>query len=138
MRPIPSTLTTRAVATAALLGSLLLSACGRDGGPTDPVGESRNTSAAVAPGLITIWTSDPSPSPIQVFIDGTSVGVLMAYRYAAPGCGQPTNSTAGVITVSVSAGSHTVSAAETRGNGYWSPMSVQVLSGGCYPIVLDP
>jgi hypothetical protein len=125
-----------AAAALTLVGSLLVSGCTDRSGPTDP--ESARASTGTGPTQITIWTNDSSPSPIQVYVDGRAVGVLTVYRSAPPGCGEASSASAGVITVSVTAGSHTVRAEETRGGGYWGPMTVQVSSGSCRILALNP
>ena len=125
-----------AAAALTLVGSLLLSGCSDRSGPTDP--EESRTSAGSGLTQITIWTDDSSPSPIQVYIDGRAVGVLTVYRDTPPACGAPSSAGAGVVTVLVTPGSHAVRAEETRGDGYWGPMTVQMSSGSCRIIALNP
>jgi hypothetical protein len=85
---------------------------------------------------ITFWTSDPSPSPIAVSMNGAQVGVLTAYYVSAPACGTQTGS--GTITVSAAPGTHTVSARETQANGTWGPSSVTLAAGQCRLYELTP
>jgi Cu/Zn superoxide dismutase len=87
-------------------------------------------------GTITFWTNDSSPSPISVSVDGTPVGLLTAYRVSAPTCGAATSD--GTLTVSVSAGTHTMSARETTAAGHWGPATFTVDGGGCLTYVLNP
>jgi hypothetical protein len=80
-------------------------------------------------GQITFWTSDSSPSYIDVALDGGSIGILSAYRVSAPTCGA--SSTAGTLTVTVAPGGHTMYARETSASGTWGPSTINVKAGGC-------
>lgn len=77
-------------------------------------------------GQITVWTSDPSPSPIEVLVDGVVVGQLMAYRTEPP---SPGMHSAGAVTVTRMAGAYVLSAREIGGPGYWEVADVAVSSG---------
>jgi hypothetical protein len=87
-------------------------------------------------GQITIWTSDSSPSPIEVSVDGRVVGTLTAYRTSAPSCGVATHN--GAITITRAAGTYTLSARETRASGVWPARSFTLEGGGCAIHVLNP
>lgn len=86
-------------------------------------------------GQLTVWTSDPSPSPIEVIVDGVAVGLLTAYRKSAPVCG---SRSAGAVSVSRPPGRVVLSATETEGTGRWPPMAVELHAGRCQTIELRP
>jgi hypothetical protein len=92
--------------------------------------------AAGNTGQLTIWTSDDTPSPIEVTIDGAAVGTLTAYRTSAPACGAATG--AGAITITRPAGVYVLSARETRAPGQWPARPVTIPAGGCTSFALDP
>lgn len=115
---------------AAIAASIaLLTACG-GGGSTPPP-------PPPATGQLMVWTS-ASAVPgggINVSIDNTAAGTLTTY-YAAPrkpaACGA-----AGTITKTVTAGSHTVSAASfTQPGVTWAATSYTVAPNGCFSVEL--
>jgi hypothetical protein len=89
----------------------------------------------VSTGQITVWTSDPSPSPIEVLVDGVVVGQLTAYRKARPVCGAHS---AGAVSVTRAEGTYVLSAREIAGPGCWEPADVAVVRGRCCTIELGP
>jgi hypothetical protein len=102
--------------------------------PTDtdePLGPTEATT-----GLLTVWTSDSSPSPIEVTVDGVAIGTLTKYWSSAPACGS--SQSGATLTITTSAGSHIVSAEETRGTKYWPATTVRVTGGGCLSFALNP
>lgn len=111
---------------------MLLGACSAD----DVASLLAPVNAASATAQITIWTSDSSPSPIEVSVDGSVVGTLTLYRTAPPPCGVAT--TGAAITVTLPIGSHIVSARETRDSGYWPPNTVSLAGGDCFTFALTP
>lgn len=84
-------------------------------------------------GQITVWTSDPSPSPIEVLVDGVVVGQLTAYRTEPPECG---TQSAGAVTVTKAPGHIVLSAREVTGPGRWGSSGVEVSPGQCRTIEL--
>lgn len=84
-------------------------------------------------GQITVWTSDPSPSPIEVLVDGVVVGQLTAYRTEPPVCG---THSAGAVTVTRAPGRIQLSAREVAGSGHWESADVAVSRGRCSTIEL--
>jgi hypothetical protein len=122
---------------------LLLAGCSSDPGATDPsVNEPPtnnsppNSPPTVQTGRLMVWTSDQSPSPIAVVVDGQAVGTLTRYWTSAPACGEYT--TGAAITLTLSAGSHVVAAYETQADGTWPASTVQVPAGGCLTYHLRP
>jgi hypothetical protein len=111
-----------------LLSALALASCTVDD-PNEPP-------PPATTGQVTVWTSDQSPSPIEVSIDGNVVGILTAYRTSPPACGSETST--GRITVTLPAGAHVISAEETHDDGYWPAKTVQVTGGGCLTFALNP
>jgi hypothetical protein len=91
------------------------------------------TSTAELEGRITVWTSDSSPLPIDVLVDGVMVGRLTAYRSSAPDCGAES---AGAVSVSRPPGTYLVSARVVQGQGTWPPMAVAVSAGRCRTVEL--
>jgi hypothetical protein len=117
----------------ALVGLLLVGCEG--GGPTEPSSTAPPTTTA-APARITFWTSDSSPSPIAVTVNGQRVGTLTMWRTGAPACGAPT--TGGTLTVDVPAGTHAVAGYETEGAGVWTARNVTLQAGGCLVFHFTP
>ena len=87
------------------------------------------SNATTSTATLTIWTSDSSPSPIAVSVDGNPVGVLTEYRFSSPTCGA--GAAAGALSVNVTPGTHVIRAYETQANGTWGPSSVTLSGGGC-------
>lgn len=87
------------------------------------------TDSTATTATLTIWTSDSSPSPIAVSVDGQAVGILNYYRSSAPACGA--GASAGAISVSLASGAHVVRAFETQAGGTWGPATVDLNAGGC-------
>jgi hypothetical protein len=87
----------------------------------------------VSTGQITVWTSDPSPSPIEVLVDGVVVGQLTAYRTEPPGCGMQS---AGAVTVERRKGVYSLLAREIAGSACWCADEVNVSAEQCYNIEL--
>lgn len=85
---------------------------------------------------LTIWTSDPSPSPIAVVVNGQTLGTLTHYRTSAPPCGDRTAGAS--ITVDLNPGQHAISAFETQGDGTWGPSTVSLATGQCRTYELMP
>src|SRR5688572_17048298 len=106
---------------ALLCNAVIVAACSPEAiaGLLAPVAEGTSSTAQ-----LTIWTSDPSPSPIEITVDGEIVGTLTAYRNAAPTCGAPSSS--GVLTISRPGGAHVITARETRDSGYWPATTIQL------------
>lgn len=98
-----------------------------------PITPENNTPAT---GTVTFWTSDPSPSPIAVRLNGNTVGTLTMYRTSAPACGA--GAADGALSVSVAAGSHVVSAFETEDSGTWPPTNITVRGGECMTFHFRP
>jgi hypothetical protein len=84
-------------------------------------------------GRLTVWTSDASPLPIDVLVDGVMVGRLTAYRSSAPNCGAQS---AGAITVTRASGTYLVSARVVQGEGKWPEIEVEVAAGWCRTVEL--
>ena len=102
--------------------------------PTEP--DERAGSREPTTGVLTVWTSDSSPSPIEVSVDGVAIGTLTKYWSSAPACGS--SQSGATLSITTSAGSHTVSAEETRGTKYWPATTVRVTGGGCLSFALNP
>lgn len=85
---------------------------------------------------LTIWTSDPSPSPIAVVVNGQTHGTLTYYRTSAPPCGDRTAGAS--ITVELNPGQHVLTAFETQGDGTWGPTTISLGTGQCLTHELTP
>lgn len=116
----------RSLAFLALPAFLSLGACEQIASLTEPLNEDAT---------LTIWTSDASPSFISVSVDGKTVGTLTQYRTSSPTCGATTSG--GTISVTVSPGSHIITARETTSSGTWPAKSVSVNGGGCLTFELQ-
>lgn len=85
---------------------------------------------------LTIWTSDPAPSPISVAVNGQTLGTLTFFRSTAPRCGDFIPGEA--ITIDVTPGRHVISAFETQSTGTWGPSTVSLSAGQCLTYELRP
>ena len=85
---------------------------------------------------LTVWTSDPAPSPITVVVNGQTLGTLTRFRTVAPPCGDRTAGAA--ITVDLDPGQHVISAFETQASGTWGPATVSLAAGQCLTYELMP
>ena len=122
---------------------LLLAGCSSDPGATGPTVDGPPTNnpppsnpPSAQSGRLMVWTSDPSPSPIAVVVNGQAVGTLTRYWTSAPACGE--YATGAAITLTLSAGPHVVAAYETQADGSWPASTVQVPAGGCLTYHLRP
>lgn len=86
-------------------------------------------------GQISIYTSvDTGGGSISVSLDGGSVGTLtQLFTTGAPSCGAPSDG--GVITRTLSAGTHSVTANNT--NASWGPSNVSITQCGCLTFELN-
>jgi hypothetical protein len=123
-----------------LVASLALTSCTTGEDTSNPVEPNQpdepRAPAGSSTGLLTVWTSDPSPSPIEVSVDGVVIGTLTRYWTSAPTCGSSQDGAA--LTVSRGVGSHIVSGRETQGTKYWAASSIVVAAGGCSSFALRP
>jgi hypothetical protein len=137
LRSVSTLSTARRTLAALLLATASACSAAEDlAGLGQETNNSNNVNSGGGSATLTLWTSDSSPSPIAISVDGTVVGTLTQYRTAAPTCGAPTSG--GAISVKVSAGSHVVSARETADTGTWPAKTVSVSSGGCLTYEFTP
>jgi hypothetical protein len=109
--------------------------CGSD---CDDCG-SRSTSdcSSTGDGQLGVWTAMTTfpcnTNVINVFVDDVAEGSIDSYFSVAPSCGDD-----GVVTVNLSAGSHTLYAECDNGTAYWGPGTVTISDGYCTLIQLTP
>jgi hypothetical protein len=114
---------------------LLHSGGGGSGGSggTGGSGGSANQSCGTGTGTITFFTRNRMSSTITASVDGAPVGTLTEYYSGTkPPCGAASD--AGIVTVTVTAGSHSVGA--NSSNMSWPGHKISVKECGCTSVPL--
>lgn len=90
--------------------------------PTDP--GSTTPPAPTGPTQLSFWLDGNAGAPVSVTVDGAYAGQLTSYFTSTPNCGQN-----GTLTITTTAGSHTVSA--SGGGKTWNATTTNAVSGQC-------